>query len=54
MEHQGQTYRGSYQVTGKLLTVVRAYGTKSTQVGGSPPETLAKMLLGELVRAHQT
>jgi hypothetical protein len=25
-------------------------GSKSTQVGGSPPETIARLLLSELVR----
>ena len=31
-----------------MVTVRSPYGTKSTQIGGSPPEMLAKILLREL------
>jgi hypothetical protein len=47
----GEEYDGTYEVTGGVVTVRTAYGSQSTQVvGDTPPEVLAKMLLGELVR----
>lgn len=48
----GKSYSGRYEVKRKVLTLSSSYGTKSTQLGSLPAETLAKMLLGELVREN--
>ena len=48
----GQAYSGYYTLTGgkvPMITVDSEYGSKSTQLGGMPPERLAKTLLRELV-----
>ena len=47
-EIDGKTYRGTYWVAGKILTVSTGMGGKSTQVGSTPPETLAEQLLRKL------
>jgi hypothetical protein len=47
----GVTHRGTYFVRGKMVHVLSSFGNMDTQVGGSPPETLAKLLLSELVRS---
>ena len=46
----GVTHRGTYFVQSSMVRVQSAFGNKATQVGGTPPETIAKMLLSELVR----
>jgi len=46
----GIEYRGTYYVQSSMVHVRSPLGNKSTQVGGSPPETIAKLLLSELVR----
>lgn len=48
-----KTYSGSYTVGGKMITVAYLGRTKTTQLGGSAtaPDTLARILLGELVDA---
>ena len=47
-EIDGKTYRGTYWVAGKILTVSTGKGGKSKQVGSTPTETLAEQLLGAL------
>jgi hypothetical protein len=47
----GVTHSGTYYVQGSTVHVRSSKGAKATQVGGSPPEAIAKMLLSELVRA---
>jgi hypothetical protein len=47
----GVTHEGTYYVQGSRVHVQSVYGSKSIQVGGAPPEALARMLLAELVRA---
>jgi hypothetical protein len=47
----GVIYEGTYYVQKSIVYVQSPYGSKATQVGGSSPEALAKMLLSELVRA---
>jgi hypothetical protein len=51
---QGVTYEGMYYVQGSTVTVQSSFGKKATQLGGSPPEWIAKMLLSELVRASHS
>jgi hypothetical protein len=50
VEVGGRTYTGSYEVSGRVITVRTAHGSRATQVGGTPPDTMAKMLLRELIR----
>jgi hypothetical protein len=42
--------RGRYEVQGGIVTVVYRGRKKSTQVGDSPPESIARLLLSELVK----
>jgi hypothetical protein len=49
-EVDGKTYRGTYWVAGKILTVSTGMGGKSRQVGSTPAEALAKQLLHELAK----
>jgi len=50
IEYKGKTYRGRYSVTGSVVTVTWSLESRSTQVGGSAPAVLARMLLKELIR----
>ena len=51
VEVDGKLYRGRYQVDRGIIAVSMMDGRrKATQVGGSPPEVLARILLCELVR----
>ena len=49
-EIDGKKYKGTYWIAGKILTVSTGMGGKSKQVGTTPPETLAKLLLQELAK----
>ena len=49
---EGARHDGTYYVQGKTVYVQSPLGNKATQVGGSPPEMIAKMLLTELVRSR--
>ena len=49
-EIDGKVYHGTYWVAGKILTVSTGMGGKSKQVGTTPPEALAKLLLQELAK----
>ncbi len=51
IELEGKTYYGSYIVVRGMITVSAGGGVKTTQVGSTPVDMLAKMLLSELV--HQ-
>ena len=46
----GVTHEGAFHVNGSVLFVRSPLGAKAIQVGGSPPEAVAKLLLAELVR----
>jgi hypothetical protein len=46
--------RGSYYVHRRVITVTSPWGTsKSTQVGNTPPETLARIMLRELIQEEE-
>ncbi|TSA14606.1 MAG: hypothetical protein D4R74_07975 [Betaproteobacteria bacterium] len=49
-EIDGKSHRGTYWVAGKILTVSTGLGGKSTQVRGTPVETLAMQLLQKLAK----
>jgi hypothetical protein len=46
----GVTYHGTYFVQDSIVHLRSPFGTKSSSVGRSPPETIAKLLPTELVR----
>jgi len=49
-EIDGKKYKGTYWIAGKILTVATGMGGKSTQVGSTPAEALAKRLLQDLAK----
>jgi hypothetical protein len=50
IERDGKTYRGEYRVEKGMMEVTTAAGgRKRTQLGGTPAEALARLLLGELI-----
>jgi hypothetical protein len=53
VEVEGQTFSGTYYVEGDppIVTVNSPYGSHSTQKGNSPAETIAGMMLGQMVRS---
>ena len=50
VEIDGNYCLGSYIEKGGMVIVSSSYGTRSTQIGRSPPDTLARMMLRELVQ----
>jgi hypothetical protein len=50
VNQDGRTYRGWYTIEGGLMTVSNGEDAKTAQLGNMPPATLARMLLGELIR----
>ena len=49
----GVTHEGAYFLRDSMVHVQSPLGTKSAQVGGSPPNAIAKLLLSELARGHK-
>ena len=49
VERDGKTYHGYYTVDGQLLTVRFGLEAKSSLLSGDRPESLAVLLLSELV-----
>ncbi len=49
-EIDGKAHRGMYWIAGTILTVATGMGGKSTQVGSTPAEALAKRLLQDLAK----
>lgn len=47
----GVTHQGTYYVQNKIVYVQSEKGNKATQLGGSSPQTMAMLLLSELVRS---
>ncbi len=50
VESGGKKYSATYYVKNDVITVSTFTGSKSTQLAGLEAETLAKLLLGELIR----
>jgi hypothetical protein len=50
VQHNGKEYSGHYHVEGKVIVVSARWSSKKTQIGSSPPATLAGMLLHDLIR----
>ncbi|MBN1772008.1 MAG: hypothetical protein JXB32_12135 [Deltaproteobacteria bacterium] len=53
VEQDGKRFVGSYAVDRGMITVHFAMTSETTQVGDSPPEALAELLLHELVSKHR-
>lgn len=51
IQFESRTVKGSYYVESGIVTVSTWADRKSTQVGGSPPEIIARRLLRELAEA---
>ncbi|WP_426615705.1 hypothetical protein [Bradyrhizobium sp. McL0616] len=41
---------GTYEVRSGMVRVITEFGTKATQVGGSPPSAISRMLARELMQ----
>ena len=52
-EHNGKQCSGFYRVEGKVVSVQYRGLTKKTQIGNSPPETLARMMIAEMIREEK-
>ena|ERR1700716_2162957 len=50
IEINGRTVTGSYACEGPILNVRTGNGQKATQLGGSTPESLARIMLRELAK----
>lgn len=50
IERDGTTYEGTYSINGAMITGSSpVLGSKTTQISGSSPEALAKIILTELL-----
>ncbi len=54
IEFEGKTYKASYYVESKVVTMQSAYGSLSTQVGGSRGDFVARMLFREIFYAAKS
>ena len=50
IEIDGVTHRGYYQTERGMIRVDYKWGSKATQLGGSPAQGLARIIMHELVR----
>ena len=53
VNQDGRTHRGWYTIDGSLMTVSNGEDSKTAHLGNMPPATLARMLLGELIREEE-
>jgi hypothetical protein len=53
VEVAGTRHQGTYVIDGKTITVWFHGRSKTTQLGGSTPEVLARLILAELVRENR-
>jgi len=49
VEHKGKRHVGRFTVKGRLVTLNYGARSMTTQVGGSPAKTIARVMLRELV-----
>ena len=45
-----QAHQGHYQAERRMIRIEHKGSRKATQLGGSPPEVLARLILAEMVR----
>lgn len=51
VEYKGRKYVGQWRpISGKMIEVSCAYGSKATQTGATPGDLLARTMLRELVQ----
>jgi hypothetical protein len=53
-DYKEKTYSGTFEVRAKMVHVSTEFGRKSTHLGSTPPEALAKMMGREMVQAADT
>ena len=53
VEHQGKPYTASWRVEKGVITVSTDSGSQSFQLGDSPPESLARMMLRAAINAGE-
>ena len=53
VEVNGKTYNGHYRVEKGVITVSTLYSSKSTQLGNSPAELIARILLREMAETGE-
>ena len=49
VEFDGKSYSATYSVDSKVVSVECPYGSRSTQIGGSTAESVARLLVREIV-----
>jgi len=54
IEFEGETVIGWYKVIDGCVEVSSGHSSKATQVGRSPPEMLARIMLRELVQEERS
>jgi hypothetical protein len=54
IDRDGKTFTGRYEVTRGIITVTYGFNSRTTQVGGTPVEILARQLLSEIVNTDKT
>ena len=54
VEHEGKPYTASWRVENDMMIVSTADCTKSTQLGDLPPESLARLMLSEIIDAGES
>ena len=50
LPHEGKSYHCHYCVEGRMVTVRSSKGSTYTQIGGSSPEMVARMVLREWIK----
>lgn len=53
VERNGKQYSAAYTLEKGVITVRTVYARKSTQLGSSSPEVLAKLILSEMIDAGE-
>ena len=54
IDFDGKSYSATYFVSSKVVTVNTLYGKSSTQVGGSPAESIARRLFREILEGARS
>jgi hypothetical protein len=54
IEHEGKIYTGSYTTADGMVHVSCGTGSKSMQIGQTPPVVLARLLIRQLVQEQQS
>jgi hypothetical protein len=49
IDRNGKTYTATFRVENGMIEVSTGYERKTAQLGSSPPEVLARFMLGEMI-----